>query len=63
MAARLFISHSFADGRRAAECLVTGLTDRSRACAVWSPTRGIRSGHSWIQQVTQAFQGSAPASW
>jgi hypothetical protein len=35
MAARLFISHSFADGRRAAECLVTGLTDRSRACAVW----------------------------
>ena len=57
MTARLFISHSFADGRDAARRLAAGLTGRSRDCEVWSPAEEIRLGQPWLQQVAQAFQG------
>ncbi|MGX5653419.1 toll/interleukin-1 receptor domain-containing protein [Geodermatophilus nigrescens] len=56
MTARLFLSHSFADGRDAAERIAEDLAVRTPDCAIWSPTQELRLGHSWFQQVAQAFR-------
>jgi hypothetical protein len=45
----LFVSHSFADGRRQAEDLVRRL--ENSGARVWAPTRQMRLGRNWLQQA------------